>query len=210
MPLEMSDESFSQNVSTIFSATVYNESFNNQTILAIVRNRRLYKIEMPLDVIIYGSVFYIIIYLIGVIGNILVIYILLKKKELKCFTNYLLANLSIADLMVLIVCVPSAFHDLVSKERWYLGKLACYLISFIENCMGIASILSLFMITFERYYVICRPLKVRSVITKSYVLKLILLIWCVSIVINLPFIFLTEYKVIQIILFYLFFLNTVY
>ena len=154
----------------------------------------LHPVEMPLDVIIYGSIFYPIIFLIGITGNLLVIYVLLKEKQLRSFTNYLLANLSFADLMVLFTCVPSAFHDLFAKERWYLGKIACYLVTFIENCMGIASILSIFMIMFERYYVICRPLIVRSVITKSHILKLIFIIWVLSITINIPFIFLTEHK----------------
>jgi hypothetical protein len=168
-------------------------SFSNTT-QNLFSSRPPTKIEMPLDVIIYGCVFYTIIFLIGVTGNLLVIYVLLKEKQLRSFTNYLLANLSIADLMVLFICVPSAFHDLFAKERWYLGKIPCYLISFIENCMGIASILSLFMITFERYYVICRPLKVKSLITKSHILRLIGAIWVISIGINMPFIFLTEYK----------------
>jgi len=71
--------------------------------------------EMPLDIILYGSIFYAMIFIIGVTGNLLVIYVLAKEKELRNFTNYLLANLSLADLFVLVVCVPSAFHDLLGK-----------------------------------------------------------------------------------------------
>jgi hypothetical protein len=69
----------------------------------------------------------------------------------------------------------------------------CYSIAFIENCMGFASISSIFFITCDRYYVICRPLSVKSTMTQSRTLKLILSIWVVSILINLPFVFLTEY-----------------
>ena len=72
--------------------------------------------EMTLDLILYGTVFYSIIFLVGVIGNFLVIYVLMKEKELRNFTNYLLANLSIADLFVLITCVPSGIHDLFGKK----------------------------------------------------------------------------------------------
>jgi hypothetical protein len=60
--------------------------------------------------------------------------------------------------------------------------------------MNIASILSIFMITFERYFVICRPLRVRSLLTKSHILKLIFMIWTIAILTNLPYIYLTEYK----------------
>lgn len=118
-------------------------------------------IEMPIDIIIVGSFFYSMVFLVGIVGNLSVIYVLLKERSLRNFTNYLLANLSIADLLVLIACVPSGLHDLFAKERWYLGEIWCYMVVFIENCMGVASLLSIFSITMERFYVICRPLKVR-------------------------------------------------
>ena len=70
----------------------------------------------------------------------------------------------------------------------------CYSIAFFENCMSLASILTIFMITLERYYVIVKPLKVKSLMTQSHTLKIILFIWLVSITVNLPFIFLAEYK----------------
>lgn len=73
--------------------------------------------EMPLDIILIGSFFYIIVFLTGLIGNLSVIYVLMKVRGLRNFTNYLLANLSIADLLVLIACVPSGMHDLFAKER---------------------------------------------------------------------------------------------
>jgi hypothetical protein len=181
--------SHSYHPSAIFSAAINSTDNNNTDNVTSIP-----VIEMPLDIIFYGSFFYTIIFLIGALGNLMVIYVLMKEKELRSFTNYLLANLSIADIMVLFTCVPSAFHDLYAKERWYLGKLMCYLIFFIENCVGIASILSLLLITLERYYAICQPLKVKSVMTQSRTLKLILLIWCLAILINLPVIYLTEYS----------------
>ena len=71
----------------------------------------------------------------------------------------------------------------------------CYSIAFVENCMNFASILSMLMITTERYYVICKPLKVKSVMTQSRTFRIIVFIWLISISCNLPYIFLTEYYV---------------
>jgi hypothetical protein len=150
--------------------------------------------SMPIDLIIYGTLFYILIFVVGFIGNFLVIYVLMKEKEMRTFTNYLLANLSIADLLVLFTCVPTGLHDLFARERWYLGKVACYLIAFIENCMGYASILSIFFITLDRYYVICKPLTVKSIMTQARTLKVVILIWIVSVIANVPFLFLSSYK----------------
>nr|QVK45670.1 G protein-coupled receptor [Proales similis] len=150
--------------------------------------------EMSLANVLYGSISYSIIFFVGLLGNLLVIYVFLNRRDFRNFTNYLLANLSFADLMVLFACVPTGLHDLFAKERWYLGKLACYSVAFIENCMGFASILSIFFITCDRYYVICRPLAVRSLMNQARTMKLICFIWFVSIVINLPLIYLTEYR----------------
>jgi hypothetical protein len=52
------------------------------------------------------------------LGNFLVIYVLMKEKELRNFTNYLLANLSLADLFVLITCVPSGQFFLNFDAFW--------------------------------------------------------------------------------------------
>lgn len=93
------------------SSTNETQQFSNHTC-------RVVDIYMPIDPIIYGAVFYIFIFIIGVFGNLLVIYVLAKEKELRTFTNYLLANLSIADLLVLFICVPIGLHDLFAKERW--------------------------------------------------------------------------------------------
>ena len=150
--------------------------------------------DMPLDCLIVGTLFYCTTFIIGVIGNLLVISVLLIQKDLRNFTNYLLANLSIADLLVLLFSVPTGLHDLFAKERWYLGRVMCYLTSFFENSMGIASVLSIFFITLERYYVICRPLRAKSVWTHSRTIKLIVLIWVFSITINLPIIYTTKYQ----------------
>lgn len=169
------------------ASILYSYNMSNQTKC----NKNL---EMPLDIVFIGSIVYIAIFVVGVTGNSLVIYVLLKDKRMRNFTNYLLANLSIADLMVLFTCVPTGLHDLFAKERWYLGKLMCYSIAFIENCMGFASILTIFFITCDRFYVICRPLKVRAIMTQARTFKLIIFIWVISIVINMPFIFFTNYK----------------
>ena len=59
--------------------------------------QKLKNIEMPLDIVMVGSILYTFIFLFGVLGNLLIVCVLIKEKELRSFTNYLLANLAIAD-----------------------------------------------------------------------------------------------------------------
>ncbi|GFO36144.1 orexin receptor type 2-like [Plakobranchus ocellatus] len=36
--------------------------------------------------------------------------------------NYFLVCLSVADLFVLVICLPVALHEFYGKERWFIGE----------------------------------------------------------------------------------------
>jgi hypothetical protein len=78
------------------------------------------------------TIIYLLIFLIGFIGNFLIIIIVKYNKTLRHGTNYCLVNLCIADLLLIIVCMPSAIVDLYAKEVWYFGYLMC-MFSFKSN-----------------------------------------------------------------------------
>ncbi|KAL1449988.1 hypothetical protein WDU94_002452 [Cyamophila willieti] len=69
-----------------------------------------------------------IILCIGVLGNIMVPCVILKSKDMRNSTNIFLMNLSIADLMVLLVCTPTVLVEVNSKpETWQMGEHMCKL-----------------------------------------------------------------------------------
>lgn len=73
-----------------------------------------------------SMVFCIIIMCLGVIGNIMVPIVIFKTKDMRNSTNIFLVNLSIADLMVLLVCTPTVLVEVNSKpETWVLGEEMC-------------------------------------------------------------------------------------
>lgn len=73
----------------------------------------------------------LIIFTVGVAGNLLVPLVVIKTRYLRNSTNLFLINLSIADLLVLIVCMPTVLIELHSRpETWLLGEAMCkYLMS---------------------------------------------------------------------------------
>ena len=81
--------------------------------------------EPPQYIIIVASVMYSFIFIAGVIANISVVVVVCAVKRVRSRMSFLFANLSVADLLVLIVCMPSAAIDLFAKEVWYLGKFMC-------------------------------------------------------------------------------------
>ena len=67
-----------------------------------------------------------LIMIMGSVGNIMVPIVILQTKEMRNSTNYFLINLSIADLLVLLVCTPTIFIEITTKpEIWVLGPEMC-------------------------------------------------------------------------------------
>lgn len=79
----------------------------------------------------------IVILGIGVVGNMMVPLVIIKTKDMRNSTNIFLMNLSIADLMVLLVCTPTVMVEVNSKpETWVLGEEMCkYLFFFLPKCI---------------------------------------------------------------------------
>ena len=49
---------------------------------------------------------YLAVLLLGVGGNLLVIAVMSKSPRMRTVTNYFITNLAVADLLVLVVCLP--------------------------------------------------------------------------------------------------------
>jgi hypothetical protein len=72
-----------------------------------------------------ACILYSIILLIGISGNILVIVIVTRYRNMRNATNLLLTNLSIADLLFLIFCTPEGYQHLYAKDKHIFGKFMC-------------------------------------------------------------------------------------
>ena len=125
-----------------------------------------------------ACILYTIIFLVGVIGNILVIIIVSRYRDMRNATNLLLTNLSIADLLLLIFCIPDGYQHLYAKDEFHLGKFMCTSLNekqhplllssfisgsfspFIQNVTSTCSVLTIMAISYERYVAICQPFKV--------------------------------------------------
>ncbi|XP_072935949.1 thyrotropin-releasing hormone receptor-like isoform X1 [Epargyreus clarus] len=134
--------------------------------------------EIPYYIKATSMTFCIVIMCLGVIGNVMVPIVILKTKDMRNSTNIFLVNLSIADLMVLLVCTPTVLVEVNSKpETWVLGKELCLAVPFVELTVAHASVLTILAISFERYYAICEPLRAGYVCTKTRATLICALAW---------------------------------
>ena len=81
--------------------------------------------EPPTYIIATATVVYIVIFLLGVVGNSLVSFVVWRNKDMRNSTNFFLVNLSVSDLLVIVVCMPTALVDIYSKEVWHFGAFMC-------------------------------------------------------------------------------------
>ncbi|KAI8130089.1 Growth hormone secretagogue receptor type 1 [Lucilia cuprina] len=139
--------------------------------------------------------FCIVIMLMGVIGNVMVPIVIVRTKDMRNSTNIFLTNLSIADLLVLLICTPTVLVELNTKpETWVLGHEMCKAVPFVELTVAHASVLTILAISFERYYAICEPLKAGYVCTKTRAILICSLAWGIAALFTSPILWVAEYK----------------
>ncbi|ROL44266.1 Orexin receptor type 2 [Anabarilius grahami] len=106
-----------------------------------------------------------------------------KNHHMRTVTNYFIVNLSFADILVTITCLPASLVVDIT-ETWFFGQTLCKILPYLQTISVSVSVLTLSCIAQDRWYAICHPLKFKS--TAKRARKSIILIWLVSCVIMIP------------------------
>jgi hypocretin (orexin) receptor 2 len=72
-----------------------------------------------------------IIFVVGILGNILVVFVVMSNSHMRTITNMFIVNLAIGDLMVTIICLPPSILTDVTGN-WYFGETMCKIIVYIQ------------------------------------------------------------------------------
>lgn len=63
---------------------------------------------------------YCIVFIVGLIGNSFVIAVVLRAPRMRTVTNYFIVNLAIADILVIVFCLPATLMSNVFVRKWIL------------------------------------------------------------------------------------------
>lgn len=74
---------------------------------------------------------YMIVFVVGVIGNFLVCFAVWRNQHMHTVTNLFIVNLAVADLMVILICLPPTVLGDVT-ETWYIGSVMCKIVMYSQ------------------------------------------------------------------------------
>lgn len=79
-----------------------------------------------------------VVFIVGLMGNALVCMAVCRNHSMRTVTNYFIVNLAVADLFVLLICLPpSVLWDVT--ETWFLGLKLCKAVPYLQVsvlCIG--------------------------------------------------------------------------
>ncbi|XP_045159444.2 trissin receptor-like isoform X2 [Mercenaria mercenaria] len=163
------------------NVTFYNHTIDN--------NYESNGFNNPFDILHVRILFitcYAVVFAFCIGGNFMVLFAIARSPRLRSMTNFLLANLAIADFCVGTFCVLPNLSTFL-QQNWILGKAMCKIYYYIWNVSYIASIIILTVIAIERYIAIIHPLKARHFMTTKRLVLVQIMTWFISLVYNIPF-----------------------
>ena len=116
--------------------------------------------------------------------------IVLTKPYMRSVTNYLIANMAVADLLMTFSAMPYSVAYMYLESRWFggtMGMITCKLLHFSVALSIAASVLSLVVIALDRFFAVVYPFKRSSLIRRISVVSSV--IWILSILSTSPYLY---------------------
>ncbi|NXY14771.1 NPFF2 protein, partial [Atrichornis clamosus] len=126
---------------------------------------------------------YLLIFLLCMVGNGGVCFIILWSKHMRTVTNLFILNLAISDLLVGLFCMPTTLLDNIIAG-WPFGSLVCKMSGMVQGISVSASVFTLVAIAVDRFRCIVYPFKQK--LTTPTAVAIIAVIWILAVAIMCP------------------------
>ncbi len=160
-------------------------SINITTTTLAVCNESLthFQFQPPSPFDIFTGILMILIIIPSLAGNILIFYAFATNPKLRVVNNYFIMNLTLSDILTASLVIPfDANMKLNGINSWTHGAVMCKIWTTAYTISVPTSILTLCIVSIDRYQAISNPLGYRAGITlnKTKALCLIAGIWTLS------------------------------
>ena len=142
-------------------------------------------------VTILNTAFYSFIIASGVVGNSFVVSTLARWREMRTPCNFLIWNISIADLCVCVIAAPLRIIEMYLD--WPFGRIPCFVVPPLQEVFVCVSVVTHTIIALERHRAIVAPFKPK--LSRAKVKLVIPLTWLACyIAVAVPYIVFLKYE----------------
>ncbi|XP_076831765.1 mu-type opioid receptor isoform X1 [Brachyhypopomus gauderio] len=144
------------------NSSVFCQNFSNVTLLdtnntRCVRTDDLNKGSTPMIIAIIITALYSIVCVVGLVGNVLVMYVIIRYTKMKTATNIYIFNLALADALATSTLPFQSVNYLMGT--WPFGDVLCKIAMSIDYYNMFTSIFTLTTMSVDRYIAVCHPVK---------------------------------------------------
>ncbi|XP_069961713.1 thyrotropin-releasing hormone receptor isoform X2 [Bactrocera oleae] len=181
----LQSEAFKQNMSLTLNISTENLTDLLNT-AQLNQTWELPQQQLPMSALIALTVFYVIIFVAGVLGNLITCIVISRNKFMHTATNFYLFNLAVSDLMLLLSGAPQDVYSYWYPNAFPFGDAICILDSVLAETATNATVLTITAFTVERYIAICHPFRQHTMSKLSRAIKFIFAIWVTALLLALP------------------------
>ncbi|KAM6170211.1 C-C chemokine receptor type 1-like [Rhynchocyon petersi] len=127
---------------------------------------------------------YSLVFVVGLVGNILVVLVLMQYKRLKSMTSIYLLNLAISDLLFLST-LPF-WIDYKLKDNWAFGDVICKFLSGFYFIGLYSEIFFMILLTVDRYLAIVHAVFALRARTIMFSIASCVVTWVLAILASIP------------------------
>ncbi|XP_040268473.1 C-C chemokine receptor type 4-like [Bufo bufo] len=158
-----------------------NSTVASTTFMTLNYDEELITICMKTNSISFGATvvpfFFYMVFMISLLGNGLILFLLLKFENVKTVTNFFILNLVVSDLLFTL---PLPFWGYYHSHQWIFGKTSCKMLASMFYIGFYSSILFLTMMTVDRYMAVVHAIYSTRTRNLLYVCVVSGTIWVVS------------------------------
>ncbi|XP_071496266.1 prolactin-releasing peptide receptor-like [Diadema antillarum] len=127
---------------------------------------------------------YSLIFVVSLVGNFGVCYIVVRKSRMRSVTNFFLANQALSDVLMTVFNIPFVVAKQLTS-LWAVGVVMCHLVDYMGVMSVYVSTFILTIIAIDRHRVLVHPLRPR--ITMYTAVIIAISIWVLACILAVPY-----------------------
>ncbi|XP_067248644.1 C-C chemokine receptor type 5-like isoform X2 [Chanodichthys erythropterus] len=132
---------------------------------------------------IFIPVLYSLFFVVGFLGNTLVIWVVLMGVKMRSMTDICLLNLAIADLL-LVSSLPFLAH--YARDQWIFGNVMCTMVLSVYYIGFYSGIFFIVLMSVDRYLAVVHAVFALRVRTRTYGILASMVIWIIAVFASFP------------------------